>query len=116
MRLRADRALPWPVFSSNRPWAMIAVARKSCAGGFAYGELVVLHREQGRRRHGRPLKHTTTDEEERMDVAARRNRTLFRWIMVTLLAVLLPFAALAQPAAGQPDGDHADERRAKQAG
>ena len=27
-----------------------------------------------------------------MDVAARRNRTLFRWIMVTLLAVLLGFA------------------------
>lgn len=42
-----------------------------------------------------------------MDVAARRNRTLFRWIMVTLLAVLLPFAALAQPAAGQPDGAEA---------
>ncbi len=44
---------------------------------------------------------TTTNEEERMDVAARRNRTLFRWIMVTLLAVLMPFAALAEPAAGQ---------------
>ncbi|WP_329953036.1 MULTISPECIES: hypothetical protein [Stenotrophomonas] len=42
-----------------------------------------------------------------MDVAARRNRTLFRWIMVTLLAVLLPFAALAQPAAGQGDGAEA---------
>ncbi len=42
-----------------------------------------------------------------MDVAARRNRTLFRWIMVTLLAVLLPFAALAQPAAGQADGAEA---------
>lgn len=39
-----------------------------------------------------------------MDVAARRNRTLFRWMMVTLLAVLMPFAALAQPAAGQADG------------
>lgn len=38
-----------------------------------------------------------------MDVAARRNRTLFRWIMVTLLAVLMPFAALAEPAAGQDD-------------
>lgn len=42
-----------------------------------------------------------------MDVAARRNRTLFRWIMVTLLAVLMPFAALAQPAAGQADGAEA---------
>jgi hypothetical protein len=42
-----------------------------------------------------------------MDVAARRNRTLFRWIMVTLLAVLLPFAALAQPAAGQADSAEA---------
>ncbi|WP_182068169.1 hypothetical protein [Stenotrophomonas pavanii] len=42
-----------------------------------------------------------------MDVAARRNRTLFRWIMVTLLAVLLPFAALAQPAAGQAGGAEA---------
>lgn len=38
-----------------------------------------------------------------MDVAARRNRTLFRWMMMTLLAVLMPFAALAQPAAGQAD-------------
>ncbi len=46
---------------------------------------------------------TTTDEEERMDVAAHRNRTLFRWTMMVLLAVLLPFAALAQPAAGQAD-------------
>ncbi|MCU1112846.1 hypothetical protein [Stenotrophomonas sp. CASM110] len=42
-----------------------------------------------------------------MDVAARRNRTLFRWIMVTLLAALLPFAALAQPATGQADGAEA---------
>lgn len=42
-----------------------------------------------------------------MDVAVRRNRTLFRWIMVTLLAVLMPFAALAQPAAGQADGAEA---------
>lgn len=42
-----------------------------------------------------------------MDVAARRNRTLFRWIMVALLAVLMPFAALAQPAAGQADGAEA---------
>lgn len=50
---------------------------------------------------------TTTDEEERMDVAAHRNRTLFRWTMMVLLAVLLPFAALAQPAAGQADGDEA---------
>ncbi|QGM06110.1 hypothetical protein [Stenotrophomonas maltophilia] len=38
-----------------------------------------------------------------MDVAAHRNRTLFRWTMLVLLAVLLPFAALAQPAAGQAD-------------
>lgn len=38
-----------------------------------------------------------------MDVSARRNRTLSRWIMVTLLAVLMPFAALAEPAAGQAD-------------
>jgi hypothetical protein len=50
---------------------------------------------------------TTTDEEERMDVAAHRNRTLFRWTMMVLLAVLLPFAALAQPAAGQADGAEA---------
>ena len=42
-----------------------------------------------------------------MDVAARRNRMLFRWIMVTLLAVLMPFAAMAQPAAGQIDGAEA---------
>ncbi len=42
-----------------------------------------------------------------MDVAARRNRTLFRWIMVALLAVPMPFAALAQPAAGQADGAEA---------
>ncbi len=47
---------------------------------------------------------TNPDKDKRMDVAARRNRTLFRWIMVTLLAVLMPFAALAQPAAGQADG------------
>nr|WP_240431544.1 hypothetical protein [Stenotrophomonas sp. Pemsol] len=32
---------------------------------------------------------------------------MFRWIMVTLLAVWLPFAALAQPAAGQGDGAEA---------
>ncbi len=44
-----------------------------------------------------------------MDVAARRNRTLFRWIMVTLLAVLMPFAALAQPAAGQAEAATAAE-------
>ncbi|WP_244152934.1 hypothetical protein [Stenotrophomonas pavanii] len=50
---------------------------------------------------------TNPDKDKRMDVAARRNRTLFRWIMVTLLAVLLPFAALAQPAAGQADGAEA---------
>lgn len=42
-----------------------------------------------------------------MDVAARRNRTLFRWIMATLLAVLMPFAALAQPAAGEAAGAEA---------
>ena len=42
-----------------------------------------------------------------MDVAARRNRMLFRWTMLVLLAVLLPFAALAQPAAGQADGAEA---------
>ncbi|HDS1531389.1 TPA: hypothetical protein QEK88_001220 [Stenotrophomonas maltophilia] len=42
-----------------------------------------------------------------MDVATHRNRMLFRWIMVTLLAVLMPFAALAQPAAGQADGAEA---------
>lgn len=86
---------------------MIAVAQDSCPGGFTYRELVVLHLEQGRWISERPLGHTTTDEEERMDVAARRNRTLFRWIMVTLLAVLLPFAALAQPAAGQAEGAEA---------
>ncbi|HEL3778065.1 hypothetical protein [Stenotrophomonas forensis] len=42
-----------------------------------------------------------------MDVAARRNRTLFRWMMMLLLAVLMPFAALAQSApaaAGQAEG------------
>lgn len=86
---------------------MIAVAQDSCPGGFTYRELVVLHLEQGRWISERPLGHTTTDEEERMDVAARRNRTLFRWIMVTLLAVLLPFAVLAQPAAGQAEGAEA---------
>ena len=86
---------------------MIAVGRDSCPGGVTYRELVVLHLKQGRWMAGRPLGHTTTDEEERMDFAARRNRTLFRWIMVTLLAALLPFAALAQPAAGQADGAEA---------
>jgi len=86
---------------------MIAVAQDSCPGGFTYRELVVLHLEQGRWISERPLGHTTTDEEERMDVAARRNRSLFRWIMVTLLAVLLPFAALAQPEAGQAEGAEA---------
>lgn len=86
---------------------MIAVAQDSYPGGFTYRELVALHLEQGRWISERPLGHTTTDEEERMDVAARRNRTLFRWIMVTLLAVLLPFAALAQPAAGQAEGAEA---------
>jgi len=86
---------------------MIAVGRDSCPGGVTYRELVVLHLKQGRWMAERPLGHTTTDEEERMDVAARRNRTLFRWIMVTLLAALLPFAALAQPAAGQADGAEA---------
>lgn len=42
-----------------------------------------------------------------MDVAARRNRMLFRWIMMTLLAILMPFAAAAQSAAGQADGAEA---------
>jgi hypothetical protein len=96
-----------PVFSCTEQWAMIAVGRDSCPGGVTYRELVVLHLKQGRWMAGRPLGHTTTDEEERMDVAARRNRTLFRWIMVTLLAALLPFAALAQPATGQADGAEA---------
>ncbi|RTQ92174.1 MULTISPECIES: hypothetical protein [Stenotrophomonas] len=44
-----------------------------------------------------------------MDVATHRNRMLFRWIMVTLLAVLMPFAALAQPAAGQAEAATAAE-------
>jgi hypothetical protein len=43
---------------------------------------------------------TTTDEEERMEVATHSNRTLFRWTMMVLLAVLMPFAALAQSAPG----------------
>ncbi|QGM01765.1 hypothetical protein FEO89_13945 [Stenotrophomonas maltophilia] len=41
-----------------------------------------------------------------MDVATHSNRTLFRWTMMVLLAVLMPFAALAQSApaaAGQAD-------------
>lgn len=53
---------------------------------------------------------TTTDEEERMDVATHRNRMLFRWPLVLLLALLMPFAAPAQPtpaAAGRADAAEA---------
>lgn len=39
-----------------------------------------------------------------MDVAACRNRMWCGWMMVMLLAVLMPFATLAQPATGQVDG------------
>ena len=45
-----------------------------------------------------------------MEVATHSNRTLFRWTMMVLLAVLMPFAALAQSApaaAGQADSTEA---------
>lgn len=35
-----------------------------------------------------------------MDVAARRNRMLFRWLMGAMLALLMPFTVQAQPASG----------------
>ena len=101
VRLAPSYRLDPPRFQRTEQWAMIAVGRDSCPGGVTYRELVVPHLKQGRWMAERPLGHTTTDEEERMDVAARRNRTLFRWIMVTLLAALLPLQHWRSP---QPAG------------